>query len=1511
LERAEDPAAVFQDLWEDSKNQNDVGPIDLYSSDLNAATDKLLEDLDIKPVGPINRGNKKNEISFYGKKQKAHPILLKATVEKDADGNVKVTVTGKSEDAEGLLDEAKDIEKVMDSKDPNNVFDKQFEDLKNQQKETIVFPNVKSMTDAIEKLKQAANSPAIQRKGDKNKLKFAQKRHGKDPVLLSCTVDINPDGTCTAKLDARSDGSVEDINTVVDDLGDALFENAIDELGRDNVQKKTISIQDSNIENALAKLLEQLGPNVTTVTKPTKGANNVKLFDKNQKKHPLLLKVALTKDGDNVVATLSSICDDEEERIEAIESIIDQIEQMNNPAFKQGLGTSSQFISLGQPFHTSESVLLTNPEDDFLISCAKHSFKDNNMVLEFNCKSGDPNSLKLDLAKVVLTDDKIKPLKQTCQKNPADPGAFQTFIELGNIPDGLENLSVTVLAKDISDPSKPKDKRLNVPIEKVDISSSDYIRPSRVNYPAHWDEIGKNLEHTEYFVFSPDDDISVATRKVIQCTPIQAVNPDDKVGEKHTVKCSGRLPPTSAGADPHILMNCNLAKNKDGLIELEAVCRSEDDVNRLKVPRELIERLKLLQDKAKSAAFNEILSRVPKLVKLGAPHKSSRPVPLTAGDADLQVVCTKHTYAGDVVFQYDCKNKDPSVELNHLVVDLTGTVMPGLIFDSFLKTGPLVTDQPATGFMKLKKPLGDFPTGILTSVTKFDYVDIDQETGNKKDSVSIGNANLTELKLYTPDYLADKVVPSFDDDWNKKGANNESKKTVVIGKLPITEGSNRVVLAASLTPVNQQDQNPQFVGILADGTDVLLDVKLSKPDDDLTIELTARSNNSKLRDNLLRDLSELLLTDIDAAERNTDGLGQLQSPEKKKKGKKTQEPTDDDKKKTKKQVLDYRFDVKDLDTQKWLKARFDVIKFDPKSTFKSKVKRTWELDFFGGQFKNMSRKGKIKKTPEPAKLFQLEKTVGDVSRLRLNFFEASHKYELIFESNEQRERFYECASAMRPTLYVWCPNICKPMEVRCRTELTGTFKQLEKGVSTNNSGSCQVNVTSKPYETISIWCGTWNMGGAVPPKDPRILRKYIPTGKHDLYAIAVQESGYAKDKEGFLKYVQSILGGQEYVVLTFLTLWDIHLCVAARKRHFTKITNVQGEQKATGLLSIAGNKGGVGIGLTFNETSILFISSHLAANNSGETPNTETDHTKVRNQNIEEIIGALKLGNKSLDVTGQYHHIFFMGDMNYRVEIPFETALKLAQDGKYNELLEKDQLKKELNAGKILSGFKEADIKFQPTYKLNKGILTYDQTKQRTPSYTDRILWKSLSASTATCLEYKACTSILTSDHLPVSAVFKVNTVRPYASIFAKDDGTCQLVIESIKVSGRENTKENIIKNPTLTFYASFLPNFPTTTGKLSKTTAPEWTAKNIPVIAPSTCNKEYLKLQYLILALRDGSPKDNTDNLVGTSAMPMKVGLDTTQTTSQKIDLLLRGKKVGDIEVTYKYIYAARPKDN
>lgn len=125
---------------------------------------------------------------------------------------------------------------------------------------------------------------------------------------------------------------------------------------------------------------------------------------------------------------------------------------------------------------------------------------------------------------------------------------------------------------------------------------------------------------------------------------------------------------------------------------------------------------------------------------------------------------------------------------------------------------------------------------------------------------------------------------------------------------------------------------------------------------------------------------------------------------------------------------------------------------------------------------------------------------------------------------------------------------------------------------------------------------------------------------------------------------------------------------------------------------------GVGISLHFASTRLLFVSAHLAAHASG---------LEIRKANAQKILDELDLDDflgpsapRSKKLIDRFDHTFFMGDLNFRLNISRLHADWLVQARDFATAMQFDQLRAVLaEADCALGGFGEAPIFFAPTYK--------------------------------------------------------------------------------------------------------------------------------------------------------------------------------------------------------------------
>eukprot|EP01048_Picozoa_sp_COSAG05_P015934 COSAG05_NODE_1984_length_3746_cov_3.101430_1_plen_305_part_10 len=289
---------------------------------------------------------------------------------------------------------------------------------------------------------------------------------------------------------------------------------------------------------------------------------------------------------------------------------------------------------------------------------------------------------------------------------------------------------------------------------------------------------------------------------------------------------------------------------------------------------------------------------------------------------------------------------------------------------------------------------------------------------------------------------------------------------------------------------------------------------------------------------------------------------------------------------------------------------------------------------------------------------------------------------------------------------------------------------------------------------------TFNCGNA-PPADLTDLLVTRPDGisdttTPDLIVLGLQESAIdtsnikaggllkmkttvkslggvdGSSKQIFVDAAEACLGAG-YTLMASAELGEIRLLVWARSALAMsgQVSEVETATEATGVGGVVGNKGGVCAKLKVRGTSLCFFNTHLAAHEG-------TKKAAKRNSDIEEIFEGARVGPlKWMDAATQFDHCFFMGDMNYRMDLRQSDGIERSHEkhwqdvkskidaGDFDKLLPGDQLCQELAARRVLVGFTEGPLAYAPTFKVERKEGTHYVAK-RIPSYTDRILWRSL-----------------------------------------------------------------------------------------------------------------------------------------------------------------------------------------
>jgi len=241
-----------------------------------------------------------------------------------------------------------------------------------------------------------------------------------------------------------------------------------------------------------------------------------------------------------------------------------------------------------------------------------------------------------------------------------------------------------------------------------------------------------------------------------------------------------------------------------------------------------------------------------------------------------------------------------------------------------------------------------------------------------------------------------------------------------------------------------------------------------------------------------------------------------------------------------------------------------------------------------------------------------------------------------------------------------------------------------------------------------------------------------------------------------LKRLAQLTLGNDYSLIVRYQRGQMRLHIWVRNEIADKFTNIDIKAENTGVGHVLANKGGIVASLTYKKTRISFLTAHLAAHE-GET------YLQSRMSNLKEIFKGTK-SKSGLDVTACSHHMFLMGDLNFRTDFGkmeheehVQKALDMVEKKEWEKLYSYDELERCMKEKKLLCGFETLPCHFNPTFKVQRES-GYNYKTQRTPSYTDRILWKCADGlrDNLTPLAYEPCGEFMTSDHKPIRGAFSI-----------------------------------------------------------------------------------------------------------------------------------------------------------
>ncbi|XP_026474774.1 coatomer subunit gamma isoform X1 [Ctenocephalides felis] len=256
--------------------------------------------------------------------------------------------------------------------------------------------------------------------------------------------------------------------------------------------------------------------------------------------------------------------------------------------------------------------------------------------------------------------------------------------------------------------------------------------------------------------------------------------------------------------------------------------------------------------------FNEKLSGIPGIAKLGPLFKSTPPIQLTENETEYTVSCIKHCYTSHIVLQFDCVNTLSDQLLENVRVHLE--LAPGYNIVNEITCERLPYGEPGSVYIILEYPNDLVDTaGTFGATLKFVVKDCDPATGLPDSDEGYDDEYILEdFDISVADQLQRVKKVNFGAVWD--AADNEQwiqlEDTYALSSLNTLQEAVKTILTfLGLAPSEGSERVPEgktthtllCSGMFRGGIDVLVRAKLALSDG-VTMQLTVRSTHPDVAD---------------------------------------------------------------------------------------------------------------------------------------------------------------------------------------------------------------------------------------------------------------------------------------------------------------------------------------------------------------------------------------------------------------------------------------------------------------------------------------------------------------------------------------------------------------------------------------------------------------------------------------------------------------------------------------